>query len=148
MASTTVLGIDYPSENENPFHVTHATGMEEIDEWIRIAWEDALVLVRGGGTITLTGDTLEWTASILVESPFSGNVITIPASSTTILDGEIVSVNAVTRPIATETKSGLSKSTTGPGWDKTKLPLFKRVGSNVYVIRQSLGLEDVVVSAP
>jgi hypothetical protein len=148
MASTTKLGISYPDENENPFHVTHATGMGELDDVLAILWEEATLIVVGGGTITLAGGSAQWSAPIYIVSGRTRNTITVPAGSTPIADGEIVSLSGVTRPIANETKSTFSASATGPSWAPALLPLFYRRGNNLYLIRQRVGLELLTLDDP
>lgn len=146
---TTVLQIDYPAEFDNPFHVVHATGMEEIDLWLRTVWEDASLVVVGGGNMTLVADLFSWDAPIEIMCGRSGALITVPADSFTITDGQIAWLNGVSRPIVTDTLSSITAGgAPGPGWDKTKIPLFYRSGSNVYLFRNVIGLERVTVPVP
>lgn len=148
MASTTRYGIDYPDENENPFHVTHAAGMAELDTLLAILHEEATLVVVGGGEITLGGGSVAWSAPIYIVSGRTRNTITVPAGSTPIADGQIASLTGITRPLANETKSTFSTTLTGPQWDTALLPLFYRRGNNVYLIRQRIGLELLTLDDP
>lgn len=148
MASTSVLGIIYPSENEDPFHVTHATGMEQIDEWIRIMWEEASLLIVGGGTMTLVGSVFSWDATILITNVRTNKTITLVAGNVTIPDGEVASLTGVTRPLIDQSLSSWVVSAAGPIYDTALLPIFRRVGSNVYFCRNEIGLERVTLVAP
>ncbi len=148
MASTTKFGIDYPSENENPFWATYLSGMGELDDLLAIILEEASLLVVGGGTITLAAGQVQWTGSIYIVSGRTRQTITIAAGSTAISDGEIVSVSGVTRPLTNQTLSTFSASTSGPQWDTALLPLFYRRGDNVYMIREHIGLERLTLDLP
>jgi hypothetical protein len=147
MSTTSILGIDYPTENENPFHVTHATGMEELDEWLRIMWEEASIFIVFTGDITLAGNVVSWTDTIRIVSGRSGAIISVAAGSVTLNDGNIASLTGVARPLVT---GALATFTTGagPSWTRTLLPLFYRRGSNVYLLRRRLGLEELTLLAP
>lgn len=149
MTQTTVLQIYYPTEYDNPFHVVHATGMEEIDLWLRTALEDASLVVVGGGTMTLVADLFAWSAPIEIMCGRTGALITVPAASKTISDGHIGWLNGVSRPIVTASLSSITTGAApGPGWDKTKIPLFYRSGTNVYLFNNTIGLERVTVPVP
>lgn len=147
MASTSVLAVDFPTENENPFHVTHATGMEELDLWLRILWEEASLAVVFDGLVTLGGNVIYWDDAIRIVSGRSGQIITVPAGSQVVNDGQIASLTGVTRPIVTATLASFSIGT-GPVWDRALLPLFYRRGSNVYLLRRRLGLEELTLVSP
>lgn len=143
--STSVLNITYPSEFEDPFHVSHATGMEELDEWLRIIWEEATLMVVGGGKFTLVGDTFSWDETIEIINPRTNKRITVAAGSITIADGRVAALTGVTRPMVNQALSAWEINTTGPLYDKTKLTVFRRSGSNVYICRPGVGLERVTV---
>jgi len=145
---TSVLNLTSPSEFDDPFHAIHQTGMEEIDVWLRIMWEEASLLIVGGGTMTLVGNLFSWGDTIRVINVRTNRVITVLAGNVTILDGEVASLTGVTRPLANQTLSSWSASSSGPAYDETQLPIFRRVGNNVYFCRNEIGLERVVLEAP
>lgn len=149
MATTTSeLAITYPSESEDPFHVTHAIGMEELDEWIRLMWEEASLIIVGGGEFTLVGDLFSWTAGIKIINVRTNKVITVAAGSVSIPDGQIASLTGVTRPLDNQSLSTWAVGAAGPGYDKTLLPVFRREGANVYFCRNEVGFERVTIEAP
>lgn len=144
MSQTTGLLIQYPNEYENPFFATHAAGMEAMDLWLRTALEDANIAMCGGGQMTLVTDTFAWSEPLYLVAARSNAVITVAAGSITLADGHVAWLNGLTRPIVTAVLASISSGATGPGWDKTKLPLFRRIGTNVYPLHNIIGLERVV----
>lgn len=102
-------------------------------------------MLAEGGTFALVGSTLSWSADIKIFSGRSNAVITIAAGSITLADGHVAWLNGVSRPIATETLGSIGTGATGPGWDISKMPLFRRIGSNVYMLRSGYGLDRVIV---
>jgi hypothetical protein len=145
MATTAGLGLHYPTENEDPFHVTHATGMTEIDLFLRCALEDASSVLVGGGDLELAANIFSWSAAFYLIAGRSNAVATIPASSITLLDGHVAWLSNVTRPLTTDVYVAVVSGAAGPAWDCTKIPLFRRTGSNVWCVRQALGLGVVTV---
>lgn len=145
MATTSGLGLHYPTENEDPFHVTHALGMTEIDLFLRCALEDASSVLVGGGELLLAANVFSWSAPFYLIATRSNAVATIPAASVSLPDGHVAWVNNVTRPLATDVYVSVGSGATGPAWDRTKIPLFRRSGNNVWCVRQALGLGVVTV---
>jgi len=145
MAATSVLLIPEPDEFDDPFTAGHLAGMENVDLWLRTIWEEATLSVAGGGTLSLAGNTFSWSEAIEIFSPRTNKKITVAAASITIADGEVASLTGVTRPMANQTLSSWEINSTGPLWDTTKLTVFRRSGSNVYICRPGNGLERVIV---
>jgi hypothetical protein len=143
MATTSVLGIQFPSEYDDPFTAIHLAGMEEIDEWLRIIWEEANLIIVGGGTFQLAGDVFSWSDTIRIINGRTNKVITVAAGNVTIPDGEVASLTGVTRPMANQALSSWDVAAGGPVYDKAKLAVFRRVGSNVYTFNNVIGLERV-----
>lgn len=142
--NTTGLTIQYPAEFDDPFAAVHAAGMEEIDLWLRTAIEDATVALCGGGEMTLATNTFAWTETLYLIASRSNAIVSIAPGSITLLDGHVAWLNGLTRPMVTASLGSISTGAAGPGWDKTKLPLFRRVGSNVFPLHNVIGLERVV----
>jgi hypothetical protein len=145
MTTTSGLAITYPTEFENPFTTTFAIGIEEVDLWLRCALEDALTMLVGGGNMALVTNTFSWDAALYLIAGRSGQVVTIPAGSITLADGYVAWLTGLTRPLVSATLSSISTGAAGPGWDKTKWPLFYRIGTNVYLFCNVIGLERVTV---
>ena len=150
MAQHTIpLALTYPDEWEKPFHVTHATGMSDIDSWLRTVWEDASSIVVGGGAVTLVTNLFTWPDPYYIICGRTGAVVTVSAGSVTITDGQFAWVTGVTRPMITEVcATVVAGAAPGPGWDRTRIPLLHRRGNNVYVFNNVIGLERVTVPVP
>lgn len=142
---TPILAATFPAENDDPFHVNFETGIDAFDSFIASSLEDASCVLAEGGTFTLVGGTLSWSGDIKIIAARSNEVITIPSGSVAIADGHVAWLNGITRPIITASLSSISTGATGPGWDTTKMPLFRRIGTNVYMLRSGYGLDRVVV---
>lgn len=142
---TPILELPFPAENDDPFHTNFNTAIDATDGYLAAALEDASCMLAEGGTFALVGSTLSWSADIKIFSGRSNAVITIAAGSITLADGHVAWLNGVSRPIATATLGSISTGATGPGWDISKMPLFRRIGSNVYMLRSGYGLDRVIV---
>jgi hypothetical protein len=145
--TTGTLSITYPSEFQDPFFddfedmLTAANGIED---WLLIMWEDASLSVLGGGVFTLVGNTLAWSAPLYLVSGRTNQTLTVLASNTTILDGEIASLTGLTRPLVSAVVNTWEHGAVGPGWSRSKLPVFKRIGTEVYLVRNQLGTGERV----
>lgn len=139
------LSIRYPSEYADPFWTDYVNQMTDLDENILAALEDSSLVMEGGGTLDLTGDTFSWSADLKLICTRTGAILTIPAGSTTITDGQVSSLSGLTRPLTTGSVSSFVASTSGPAYDSTKIPVFHRSGSNVYLVHAQAGLGLVTV---
>lgn len=148
MSNTPDLNIPFPDEYQDPFFVDYTDQMNDLESWLKISWEEGQLLVYGGGTISFSSPNVTWSSDIIIESPMTGNKVTITADTQQIDDNEILWATGLTRPLANATITTFGRGATGPGWDSTKFPLFKRVGSNIYLIRHSIGLERLTLRTP
>lgn len=148
MPTTPILNTTYPSEYEDPYFDTFEdmlhTASNSLEEWLTIVWEDASIAVVGGGAIALIGNTVSWSAPLYLVSGRTNQTLTVNAGSTTILDGEIASLTGLTRPLASAVVSAWEHSATGPEWSRSKLPVFRRIGGEVYLVRNQLGAAERV----
>lgn len=143
--ATPILALPFPAENDNPFHTNFNTAIDATDAYLAAALEDASCMLAEGGTFALVGSTLSWSSDIKIFAGRSNAVITIAAGSITLADGHVAWLNGLSRPIVTATLGSISSGASGPGWDVTKMPLFRRVGTNVYMLRSGYGLDRVIV---
>lgn len=143
--ATPILAMPFPAENDNPFHTNFNTAIDQTDSFVAAALEDASCVMAEGGTFALVGSTLSWSSDIKIIAARSNEVITIAAGSITLADGHVAWLNGISRPIETATLGSISTGATGPGWDVSKMPLFRRIGSNVYMLRSGFGLDRVIV---
>lgn len=143
--TTTNLAIRYPSEYADPFWTDYVNQMADLDDKLVAALEDASLVMEGGGDLDLTGDTFSWSEDFKLVCSRTGAILTIPAGNTTITDGQISSLSGLSRPLATGSVSSFVASTSGPAYDTTKVPVFHRSGSNVYLIHAQAGLGLVTV---
>jgi hypothetical protein len=150
MATTDLLEITYPDENENPFFESHAQGMGELDAWLAMILEAASLLVYSEAEIALNyeGDAISWDAPIYLVSPRTGHKVTIPAGVTALADGEIASLTGMTWPLADGTMSTFVHTTGGPVWDAAIYPIFYRSGANVWLLKRTAGLEWLTLTPP
>lgn len=148
MANTPILNTAYPDEYEDPFFASFEsmlhTASNSLEEWLTIVWEDASIVVVGGGTIALAGNTVSWSAPLYLVSGRTNQTLTVNAGSTTILDGEIASLTGLTRPLVSAVVSAWEHTVTGPEWSRSKLPVFRRIGTEVYLVRNQLGAAERV----
>ena len=145
--TTATLGINYPSEFQDPYFNDFEDMLlatNGVEQWLLVMWEDASISVLGGGVFTLIGNTLSWSDTMYLVSGRTNQTLTVLASSTTILDGEIASLTGLTRPIVSAVVNTWERSALGPSWSRSKLPAFKRIGTEVYVVRNQLGAYERV----
>lgn len=145
--TTSTLSITYPSEFQDPYFddfedmLTAANGIED---WLLVMWEDASISVLGGGVVTLAGNIVSWSDTLYLVSGRTNQTLTVAAGSTTILDGEIASLTGLTRPLVSAVVNTWEHSAGGPSWSRSKLPVFKRIGSEIYLVRNQLGAYERV----
>jgi hypothetical protein len=148
MPTTPILNTTYPAEFQNPYFATFEdmlhTSANSLEEWLTIVWEDASISVLGGGVITLAGNTVSWSGALYLVSGRTNQTLTVNAGSTTILDGEIASLTGLTRPLVSAVVNTWEHSAAGPSWSRSKLPVFKRIGAEIYLVRNQLGAYERV----
>jgi len=142
MPTTDLMGIEYPSENQDPYWDRFKAMMNQVAHKMYKNLEDPNLVLRGGGEVTLDGDTLTWTENFEIMSMLTGGIITIEADTLTLEDGKIVYVE-VSRPVqgvSTKTFQTIDTLTSG---DEDKVFVLVRRGSNLYFRNNLVGLKDL-----
>lgn len=135
MASNTPrMNWPFPSEFATPWYKALEDYSNALDASGYAAREDRHLTVRGGGTISWDATTgvLTWTDPIQIVSPIAGFILSVPAASVTIAEGQFLYatlVRAPTRNLNVEVAVGNQVPNTD-----VDLLLTIRVGSSLYWI--------------
>ena len=107
---------------------------EIFDEYVLSIYENATVVITGGDPFTLDPllGTISLGSAMLIYSPLSGGLITIPSGSSVVLpDGQSLYVETK-HPIKTATGALRAGSQKKARWHQTT-PIGGRVGPTVYI---------------
>jgi len=90
MANTPRMNWPFPNENKDPWYEALENFSNALDASGYAAREDRQLILIGGGTIDwdAVGSILQWSGSFQVVSPISGFLLSVPATSVTIEDGQ------------------------------------------------------------
>ncbi len=146
MGQTPILNIDYPDEDSKPYWSQYVAFAESLENWFLALLEESTFALVGGGDFVLSGNLFSWSEDMQLVSTRTGERITILAGNVVLGDGNVGSVTNVSqRPIQTQMGGPIEASPSGAGWNKTKIPLFYRLGQNVYLVSQRLGIDNLTV---
>ncbi len=82
----------YPSENTDPWYLAFVAFVTAMETSAFATVENTQVILMGGGTTGLSGDTLTWSEAFEFTSPYTGYLHTLAAGSIEVLDGQLVYV--------------------------------------------------------
>ena len=129
---TPLLKFPYPSKLEDPWFSRFEGGLLSVDVSGYAAREDRNLVLMGGGVVTWDSGPglLSWAAPLEVYSPIQGFLVTIPAGSVNLSEGQVFYINLTRAPVSAVTVPAL-KSNQVPSTDVALLIGVRR-GSRVY----------------
>jgi len=132
MPNTTKMLWPFPAEDQDPWYETFASMVSAMDASAYAAREDRQLLLGGGGIISFDASSglLTWSADFEIFSTISGFLLSIPAGSVTLADGQMA-YTVVTRSPTQDLTLGFTVADTAPSTDGALVFVFRR-GSAVY----------------
>lgn len=141
MPNSSRMNWPYPAENQNLWYEAFTFMIESLDASGFAAREDRSIMLMGGGTITwqATGSQLVWSQPMRIVSPISGFLLSLPAATVTLAEGQFLYATLVRAPTRTQNLVPTVGNQV-PSTD-TDILLAVRVGDDLY-FRTGLRLLD------
>jgi len=125
----------YPSREEDPWWDSFESFVQAVDGSGFAHREDRSLIFSGGGTVTWTlgTKTLAWSAAIQISSPIGGFLLSIPAGSVILDDGQVFYTTLVRQPLQnrTLTPGSAQRLPQTPDGDNT-IAIAVRIGNTIY----------------
>jgi hypothetical protein len=125
----------YPSREEDPWWDSFESFIAAVDASGFAHREDRSLIFSGGGTVTWTlgTKTLAWSAAIQISSPIGGFLLSIPAGSVTLDEGQVFYTTLVRQPLQNQNIVGASaqRLPQTPDGDNT-IAIAIRIGDTIY----------------
>jgi hypothetical protein len=126
------MGWAFPSRDDDPWFDAFEDFVRAVDASGFAHREDRSLILTGGGTVSWNAgtSTLAWTEALQFVSPTTGFLMSIPADSVTIANGELLYATLVRQALQTQT---LSKAIANavPSNDEA-IMLCVRIGTRIY----------------
>lgn len=98
MPTTRRMGWPYPAESQDPWYDALEAFFSASDAAAYASRETENMVLTGGGDVSLSGNTLEWTEDLEIFSPITGFNWVMPAQSVDLEDGRVLWFDAVRAP--------------------------------------------------
>lgn len=141
MPNSPRMGWPFPTENQDPWFDVFVDFVQALDASGYAAREDRSLVLGGGGTVgwNLGTSTLQWSDPLNIFSPIVGVLLTVPANTVVIDDGQVLFASLVRGPSSGQVvAAGVASQV--PSSDKDVL-LAVRVGSRIHW-RNGLVMDD------
>jgi hypothetical protein len=133
------MSFPYPGRDDEPWYDKFEDFAEALDAAGYAAREDRSLIFAGGGTISWASGTLAWTSSIQVASTIGGRLLSVPAGSLALTDGDVMYITLTRYPLQNLTVSA-AKASQVPA-DNNNIAFAVRIGTRVY-FRTGFSLGD------
>lgn len=132
MANTPRMNWPFPNENQDPWYIALENFAKALDASGFASREDRQLILFGGGTIdwSAIGSTLQWSQPLKVASPIAGFLLSVPATSVTIEDGQALYATLTRAPTRNQNVQ-VQVANQVPQTDIDYI-LAIRVGSSIY----------------
>jgi hypothetical protein len=135
------MAITYPDEFQDPWFQAFVDFVNALDGHHFASFEDRNLFFTKGGSFSWLASTevLDWSADLVLVSPSTGIISTLPAGSVSLADGQFMAVDLTRGPTSPVTLSASSVSNLTPS--DSPIVICVRNGTKLY-FRNGAVLDD------